>query len=176
MLEQNYEMDNESYGACDTTTHSNINTPFSVKDILNISSESEYMNTYVQTKDNQGQFEGNYPYQYHPNWDNTYLAPYEHYNYNFHNFVEVKVENEMDRFENGVLYGNQHVQQLNNFCSGYQGTCKEIDYSKMESPSKLHFFVTRTMLVTICSNFCLQCMFNFHLINFFTCCTAFPNM
>lgn len=145
MLDQNFGL-NESYQACDTTTGS---TPFSVKDILNISNESEFINNNNQTKDYYNYYD-NYGQYYYQNWDSNYMSPYEHYNNcNMQNYVEIKVENDCNKLS-AVTFDNQHMQNLHNYCTIYQDPFKDpLDYQrgdqKLESSSKcclLKFFVT----------------------------------
>lgn len=128
MLSQTYGLEN-SY-PCDTTT--SISTPFFVKDILNMPSDSEFIDTFNQSKE-CGHFE-EHPSFHYQNWDNSinHYGSYDHYNYN--NYVHVKLESAYERFEGPNHYSEQ-INQANNFCVGYQEV-RESEFNKAESPSK----------------------------------------
>lgn len=143
MLDQNFAISSDSFQSCDTTTNGNISTPFLVRDILNISNESEFVNGYnnIHVKDYQNSYDNCNQLYHQQNWENSYVHPYEHYNYNLHNYVDIKVECDFDK-QTPCNFDNQHMQNLNSFCAAYPPAYRDaIEPIKLESPSKfIHIF------------------------------------
>lgn len=137
MLEQSLDLDaNDNYQNCDTTTNPGcLSTPFSVKDILNISNEEEYLS-------------GNYK-EYNYNGYNHYFQPYswengcynngyeQHNNYNnCYNATGVKTE--IGLCDSAYLSQEQNIP-MGNFCVSFNENEKipiEAEYANVDSPSK----------------------------------------
>lgn len=123
MLEQHYQIDNtnDNY-QCDTTT--NLNTPFSVKDILNM--DNEYANYYCNVKREYGQFDfgsgGGGMQQF---WDSAQGCSSSEQNYNFYHSAS-----DNDYF--AKVYSTEM-----NYEGFYPPQMKDQkEYAKMDSPSK----------------------------------------
>ncbi|KAJ3643106.1 hypothetical protein Zmor_025838 [Zophobas morio] len=122
MLEQ-YQMDstNDNYQGCDTTT--NLSTPFSVKDILNM--DNEYGNYYCNVKREYGHYDFGATQQF---WDNSQGGGEQNYNY-YHQGVE---NNEY--LQKNMMYGADFPFD---FPYVPQQMKEQRDYSRIESP-KIH--------------------------------------
>ncbi|RZC34243.1 homeobox protein Nkx-2.5 [Asbolus verrucosus] len=125
MLEQ-YQIDGatETYQTCDTTT--NLNTPFSVKDILNM--DNDYGNYYCNIKREYGHYEPFNPQQQF--WENSQHEQ----NYNYYS-QEMEANEYVPK---NVVYTPDHP-----FDTFNPYTMKELkqEYLKIESP-KIHQQVT----------------------------------
>lgn len=140
MLEQSLELDaGETYQNCDTTTSSGcLSTPFSVKDILNISNESDYLTG--NYKDYNYAHYNHYLQPY--NWDNNGYNNYDQHNYNYYNGGGIKTE--IGLCDSVYLSQNSVNQQQNvnvgNFCVSFNENEKSLvdggEYANIESPSK----------------------------------------
>ncbi|XP_044271163.1 homeobox protein Nkx-2.5-like [Tribolium madens] len=118
MLEQYHIEGNNEYQTCDTTT--NLSTPFSVKDILNM--DNEYANYYCNVKREYGHYDFGANQQF---WDNSTEA---------YHYYHQEVDNEF--VAKNVLYPEQQYEGF------YVPEAKDQkDYLKGDSP-KLHPQVT----------------------------------
>ncbi|CAH0554721.1 unnamed protein product [Brassicogethes aeneus] len=125
MLQQ-FELSDDHFQTCDTTS-TNLSTPFSVKDILNISNDSVYYNTNNTVKKEPPYYGGN-----------CYWDPYEQYgNYNFINSSSQDGDISYEKFGNcGSSYDNTQQGQYGYMHSPEQNGLKNEEYIKVESPKQ----------------------------------------
>ncbi|KAI4460728.1 homeobox protein nkx [Holotrichia oblita] len=150
MLEQSLELDSvsDNYQNCDTTTSSGcLSTPFSVKDILNISSEGDYLTG--------GYKEYNYNHYNHClqsySWDNNCYNSYDQHHYNYYNNSGIKTETGLCDSayltQNGL---NQQQQNVTNFCISFneneKGLIEGNEYINIESPKNQQVTSSKTEL------------------------------
>nr|XP_022915954.1 homeobox protein koza-like [Onthophagus taurus] len=141
-MEANLNLDaTENYqDNCDTTSSSCYSTPFSVRDILNINSDGDYLSTYKEYQNLS--YNNNTQCYGQQSWDNNYFGNYElpqqHqqqvYN-NYYNPNPVKIE----QCEN-VQYLDQHdvssmTQIPSQFCQSYQELQKPKEIIEYNVPS-----------------------------------------
>ncbi|KRT86042.1 Homeobox domain-containing protein, partial [Oryctes borbonicus] len=153
MLEQSLELDTvgENYQNCDTTTSSGcLSTPFSVKDILNISNESEYL-TGNYKEYNYGHY-NHYLQSY--SWDNNCYNNYDQQNYNYYNNSGIKTEigvcDSAYLTQNSLNQQQPNVNNMGNFCVNFndneKGLVEGSEYVNIESPKNQQVTSSKTEL------------------------------
>lgn len=132
---ETYSVDHQHYTNCDTITSTNcMSTPFSVKDILNLNMNEEYITSDQYVQKEQFIFEDNYHH-----WDQNV----QYQNYEPHYYYNEQMNTNCVKTEGYDEYMTSHVQQLSNFCLPYpddKTNLPESTTSEVDSLSKLNIF------------------------------------